>query len=119
MANVLVVAEVFEGQVEEDHAFCSRFRTKGGCSALRLLHHPCHWEPSRGRRGRGRYPWRCEGAGCRRQSVVAYVAERYAPTVASVGSAFDVIVGTASAFGKDLLPRVAARLRRGLRERYQ
>src|SRR5690349_255371 len=46
-------------------------------------------------------------------SLKGYVAERYAPTVAEVGKGFAVIVGTASAYGKDLLPRVAARLGAG------
>src|SRR6185436_11967516 len=43
-------------------------------------------------------------------SLKHYLAERYAPTVAQVGKAFAVVVGTASAYGKDLLPRVAARV---------
>lgn len=47
-------------------------------------------------------------------SLSNYVAERYAPTVAEVGKSFAVIVGTASAYGKDLLPRVAAKLSAGL-----
>jgi electron transfer flavoprotein alpha subunit len=42
-----------------------------------------------------------------------YLAERYAPTVAAVAKAFAVVVGTASAYGKDLLPRVAGRLAAG------
>ncbi len=42
-----------------------------------------------------------------------YVAETYAPTVADVGKGYAVVVGTASAYGKDLLPRVAGRLRAG------
>ena len=46
-------------------------------------------------------------------SLKHYVAETYAPTVAAAGKAFKVIVGTASAYGKDLLPRVAARLGAG------
>ncbi len=46
-------------------------------------------------------------------SLKDYVAERYAPTVAAVGKGFAVVVGTASAFGKDLLPRVAAKLGAG------
>jgi len=46
-------------------------------------------------------------------SLNHYLAERYAPTVADTGKAFAVVVGTASAFGKDLLPRVAARLGAG------
>jgi electron transfer flavoprotein alpha subunit len=46
-------------------------------------------------------------------SLEHYLAERYAPTVATVAKGFAVVVGTASAFGKDLLPRVAARLGAG------
>jgi len=46
-------------------------------------------------------------------SLKGYLAERYAPTVAEVGKGFAVIVGTASAYGKDLLPRVAGRLGAG------
>jgi electron transfer flavoprotein alpha subunit len=46
-------------------------------------------------------------------SLKSYLAERYAPTVAEVGKAYAVVVGTASAYGKDLLPRVAARLQAG------
>lgn len=46
-------------------------------------------------------------------SLANYLAERYAPTVAEVAKAFAVVVGTASSFGKDLLPRVAARLGAG------
>jgi len=43
-------------------------------------------------------------------SLGNYLAERYAPVVAAQAKGFDVIVGTASSFGKDLLPRVGARL---------
>jgi electron transfer flavoprotein alpha subunit len=39
-----------------------------------------------------------------------YTAEQFTPTVAAVGKGFGLIVATASSFGKDLLPRVAARL---------
>ncbi|HKO52553.1 MAG TPA: electron transfer flavoprotein subunit alpha/FixB family protein [Polyangiaceae bacterium] len=39
-----------------------------------------------------------------------YTAERFTATVAAVGKGFGLIVATASSFGKDLLPRVAARL---------
>ncbi|XYH99200.1 electron transfer flavoprotein subunit alpha/FixB family protein [Sorangium sp. So ce1128] len=42
-----------------------------------------------------------------------YVAERYVPTVAAAAKGYTVVVGTASAYGKDLLPRVAARLSAG------
>jgi len=46
-------------------------------------------------------------------SLANYLAERYAPTVAQVAKAYAVVVGTASTYGKDLLPRVAARLGAG------
>src|SRR5262249_41535753 len=41
------------------------------------------------------------------------LAGRLRPTVADVGKRFAVVGGTASAYGKDLLPRVAARLGAG------
>ncbi len=46
-------------------------------------------------------------------SLKNYVAERYAPTVAAVAKGYAVVVGTASAYGKDLLARVAGRLGAG------
>jgi electron transfer flavoprotein alpha subunit len=42
-----------------------------------------------------------------------YLAETYGPTVAAAAEGYDVITAAASAFGKDLLPRVAARLDAG------
>ncbi len=47
---------------------------------------------------------------CEDSSLANYVAEQYAPTVAAVGKGFGLIVACASSFGKDLLPRVAAKL---------
>jgi electron transfer flavoprotein alpha subunit len=47
---------------------------------------------------------------CDDASLDNYVAEKYAPTVAEIGKSFGLIVATASSFGKDLMPRVAARL---------
>jgi electron transfer flavoprotein alpha subunit len=46
-------------------------------------------------------------------SLKDYLAERYAPTVAKAGEDFQVIVATASSYGKDLVPRVAARFEAG------
>jgi electron transfer flavoprotein alpha subunit len=43
-----------------------------------------------------------------------YRAEGYAATVAQVGKAYGVVLATASTYGKDLLPRVAAKLGAGL-----
>jgi len=47
---------------------------------------------------------------CSDASLGNYLAERYAPVVAAQAKGFDVIVSAASSFGKDLLPRVGARL---------
>ncbi len=42
-----------------------------------------------------------------------YTAEGYAPTVAELGKKYGALVATASSYGKDLLPRIAARLNAG------
>lgn len=42
-----------------------------------------------------------------------YLAEAYAPTVADVAKGYGVVTACASTFGKDLLPRVAARIGAG------
>ena len=47
---------------------------------------------------------------CEDPSLAKYVAEHYAPTVAEVGKGFSLVVATATSQGKDLMPRVAARL---------
>jgi electron transfer flavoprotein alpha subunit len=47
---------------------------------------------------------------CEDASLGNYLAERYAPVVASAAKGFEIVLGTASSYGKDLLPRVAARL---------
>lgn len=50
---------------------------------------------------------------CDHENFENYVAEQFAPTVAEVGKNYALIVATATTFGKDLLPRVAARLSAG------
>ncbi|HTQ06133.1 MAG TPA: electron transfer flavoprotein subunit alpha/FixB family protein [Polyangiaceae bacterium] len=47
---------------------------------------------------------------CEDPSLAKYTAEQYAPTIAEVGKAFSLVVATATSEGKDLMPRVAARL---------
>ena len=47
---------------------------------------------------------------CNDPSLAHYTAEQFTATVAEVGKAYGLIVATATSFGKDLLPRVAARL---------
>jgi electron transfer flavoprotein alpha subunit len=43
-------------------------------------------------------------------SFAKYTAEHYAPSVVAAAQGVSLVVATASSFGKDLLPRVAARL---------
>jgi electron transfer flavoprotein alpha subunit len=43
-------------------------------------------------------------------SFAKYTAEHYAPSVVAVAQGVSLVVATATSFGKDLLPRVAARL---------
>jgi electron transfer flavoprotein alpha subunit len=50
---------------------------------------------------------------CEDASLGTYTAEHFAPTVAAVGKGFALIVATATSVGKDLLPRVAAKLDAG------
>jgi electron transfer flavoprotein alpha subunit len=47
---------------------------------------------------------------CEDPSLAKYVAEHYAPSVAEVGKSYSLLVATATSQGKDLMPRVAARL---------
>jgi electron transfer flavoprotein alpha subunit len=47
---------------------------------------------------------------CDDPSLAGYTAEHFAPTVASAAKDFGLVVAAASSFGKDLMPRVAARL---------
>ena len=47
---------------------------------------------------------------CSDPSFANYTAESFAPTVAAAGKSYGLLVATASTFGKDLMPRVAARL---------
>ena len=47
---------------------------------------------------------------CNDPAFEHYVAEQFAPTIASVGGAYTLLVATATTFGKDVMPRVAAKL---------
>ena len=113
MADVLVVAEVAEGKLKKTTHSAVTFAQKaaaalGGSFSILLI-------------GDGVSGAAAEAAGLGAAKVLVaesplfknYLAENFTPTVADVGKNFAVVVGTASAFGKDLLPRVAARLNAG------
>jgi len=114
MANVLVVAEFAEGKVKKTtHSAVTFARTvakgTGGAFSILVI-------------GAGAKAVAPELAGfgaakvfvADDPSVANYVCERFAPTVvAATKKGFDVVVTSASAYGKDLLPRVAAALGAG------
>ena len=113
MADVLVVAEIAEGKAKKTTHSAVTFARQaaqalGGSFSILAIGH-----------GAEAAAKELTGLGAAKvlvaddASLTHYLAESYAPTVAEVGKAFKVVVGTASAFGKDLLPRVAARLRAG------
>ena len=103
MASVLVVAEIAEGKVKKTtHSAITFARQAGGAFSILVI-------------GAGAADAAAElkAFGATKLLVADdasfkdYVAERYAPTVAEAAKGFDVVVGTAGAQGKDLLPRVA------------
>ena len=113
MANVLVVAEFSDGKVKKTTHSAVTFAKQaaaalGGSYAILVL-------------GKGASAAGDELAKLGASKVLVaddaslekYLAESYAPTVAAVAKDYGVVVAAASAFGKDLLPRVAARLDAG------
>ncbi|MBX3214008.1 MAG: electron transfer flavoprotein subunit alpha/FixB family protein [Labilithrix sp.] len=111
MANILVIAEMSpDGKVRKStHSAITFARNAGGTFSILVL-------------GQGAKAAAAEVTGYGAQKVLvcddAYLAnpivERFAPTVAAVAkTGFDVVAVTASSFGKDLAPRVAAKLGAG------
>ena len=114
MSKVLVVAEIADGKVKRTTHSALRFAERvakdtGGSFSVLVL-------------GSGVADAAKELAGFGAEKVLVsddatlanYVCERFAPTVVAVArQGFDVVVATASTFGKDLLPRVAAALEAG------
>jgi electron transfer flavoprotein alpha subunit len=112
MANVLVVAELLEGKNRKT-TLCAVTAAKqiadgtGGSFDILAI-------------GDGAAAAAEEltayGAGkvLRAQIPGGYTCEKYAATVAEAGKGYDVLVACASAYGKDLLPRVAAKLDAGV-----
>jgi electron transfer flavoprotein alpha subunit len=110
MKNILVVAEMHGGKVRKSTHSSITFAQKVGAPFTLLVI------------GAGAKGAAAEMTQFGAQKVLvcddAYldnqVCERFAPTVAQVaGLGFDVVVITASSFGKDLAPRVAAKLGAG------
>ncbi len=113
MANVLVVAEFEGGKVKKTTHSAVTFAKQasqalGGSYAILVL-------------GKGASGASDELAKLGAAKVLVaddaslekYLAETFAPTVAAAAKDYAVVVAAASAFGKDLMPRVAARLDAG------
>jgi len=112
MANVLVVAELLEGK--------ARKTTLSAVTAAKQIAEGTSGSFDILSIGEGASAAAQELAGYGAGKVLkaeipgGYVCEKYAPTVAEVGKGYDVLVACASSFGKDLLPRVAAKLDAGV-----
>src|SRR5580704_2375905 len=111
MAGTLVVAELFEGKARKSTFSAVTFAKQVGSPFAILAI------------GAGAASAAKELAGFGAQKVIVvddpvlkdYVCERFSPTVAKVATegGWDTVVVTASTFGKDLAPRVAAKLGAG------
>src|SRR5215471_2551783 len=109
--NVLVVAELLDGHVRKStHSAITFAKRTGAPFAILVL-------------GAGAKGAAAEviafGAqkvlACEDPNIKGHVAEQHAPTIAKVAKegGFDVVVATASSYGKDVMPRVAAKLGAG------
>lgn len=114
MTDVLVVAELLEGQLRKNTLSAVAFARKvaegtGGSFDVLAI-------------GEGAETAAGQLAAYGARSILTaeieggYLAEKYAPTVAEVAKSrgYGVVAATASTYGKDLLPRVAARLEAGV-----
>jgi electron transfer flavoprotein alpha subunit len=113
MANVLVVAEFSEGKLKKTTLSAVTFaqtvtKASGGSFAIVLI-----GAGSKGPAGELTALGASKVLIADDASLGNYVAERYTPVVVAAQPGFDVIVSAASAFGKDLMPRVAAALSAG------
>jgi len=114
MGNVLVVSEFSGGKVKKATLSAVAFartvaKGTGGTFSILLI-------------GEGIKAAAAEVAGfgaskvfvAEQPGLANYVCEKYAPTIAATAkNGFQIVVGTATAYGKDLLPRVAAALDAG------
>jgi electron transfer flavoprotein alpha subunit len=111
MPGTLVVAELFEGKIRKGSLSAIAFARQVGAPFSILVLGPGATSASTELAAFGAEKiFACDDA-----SLAHDVCERYAPTVAKIArdGAFDTIAFTASAFGKDVAPRIAARLGAG------
>lgn len=114
MGNVLVVAELFEGKVRKSTLSAITFAKTaadiidGSYSILALGSGIDDGVAELAKFG-AETVYKADD-----DSLADYICEGYAPTVIKVAEDFDVVVSCASAFGKDLMPRVAQALEAGM-----
>jgi len=108
MTDVLVVAELLEGKARNSTlSAITAAKQLGGAFDILAI-------------GQGAAGAAAELAGFGARKVLTaeigggYVGEKFAPTVAAVAKSYGVVIATASAYGKDLLPRVAAKIGAGV-----
>ena len=110
MTSTLVIAELHEGKVRKSTLSSITFaRQVGGTFSILVLGADAKTAAAE-----------LTGFGAAKvlvaddASLKDYVCERFAPTIATIArGGFDTIVVTASSYGKDLAPRVAAKLGAG------
>lgn len=110
MSNILVIAEMLEGKVRKStHSAITFARNAGGTFSILLLGQGAKAAASEVTAFGAQKIFVCDDP-----YLAVLVVERVAPTVTAVAkSGFDVVAVTASSFGKDLAPRVAAKLGAG------
>ncbi|MCA9632158.1 MAG: electron transfer flavoprotein subunit alpha/FixB family protein [Polyangiaceae bacterium] len=107
MTDVLVVAEIEGGKVKKTTLSAITMAKQAGSSfSILAIGGPGTKAAAADLTGYGA----TKVLVCEDASLANYVAEQYAPTVAEVGKAFGLVCATASTYGKDLIPRVAAKL---------
>jgi electron transfer flavoprotein alpha subunit len=111
MSNILVVAEVGASGIKSSTLSAIAFARKaaalaGGSFSILALAAPGNIDKIRSLASYGAAKLFVSES----PTFGNYLAETFSPTVASVAKGFQLVCATATSFGKDLLPRVAARL---------
>ncbi len=111
MTDILIVSEIVSGKVKGSTHSAITFAKQavaaaGGTFAILAIGGPGTADAAKGLVGFGA----SKVLVCEDASLENYLAETYAPTVAAVAKDFGLVVATATSFGKDLIPRAAARL---------
>ncbi len=112
MTDVLVVAEILGGDLRRTTLSALRFAKEvasgtGGAFDILAIGEGASGAASKAATFGARKVFTAEIAG-------GYFAEKYAATVANLAKNYGVVTATASTYGKDLLPRVAAKLDAGV-----